>query len=56
MSIDKLLLDFRKCPGVLGKKSLERMKTFIDGYAFCMHERGGTVPEFLPGFQEYIYK
>jgi hypothetical protein len=54
-NITRLLADIKKRPGVyIGKKSLDRLATFISGYMCCVHERDGASPEYLPGFQEFI--
>ena len=42
-------------PGVyIGRKSLERLTTFISGYIQCLYDIEGSCPDFLPGFQKYI--
>ena len=53
--IKKLLEDMRKRPGVyFGKKSLDRLATFLSGYRCCVLERDGEAPSDLPGFQEFV--
>ena len=54
-NISKLLADMKRRPGVyFGKKSLERLATFLSGYMCCVSERDGVTSEYLPGFQEFI--
>ena len=53
--IMKLLNDFRQNPiPIIGKKSLDKMITYVTGYIHCMHIRDGKSPGFLPGFQKFI--
>jgi hypothetical protein len=54
-SLSRLLHNIKENPGaVIGKKSLDRLSTFVYGYLCCMYERDGVYPAFLPGFQEYV--
>ena len=53
--LNKLLLDIKERYGLyIGKKSLDRLTTFINGYMHCMFMRDGDCPPFLPNFQEFI--
>jgi len=53
--VKKLLSDMKNRPGVyFGKKSLDRLSTFLSGYICCVSERDGEIGEYLPGFQEFI--
>ena len=48
----------------LGKKSLERLHSFLNGYAVCLYDRCGELHPselcpslwFFTGFQEYVQK
>ena len=53
--IHELLLKLRGCPGIyVGKKSLDKLATFVCGYVQCLSEIDGVEPVFLAGFQEYV--
>lgn len=39
---------------IIGKKSLERLVSFVWGYIHCMYDNGIKLNGFLPGFQQYI--
>jgi hypothetical protein len=39
----------------LGKKSLECLHSFVNGYIFCLYNQSGELcPDFLTDFQEYV--
>ena len=50
-----LLKEIKEQPAVYtGKKSLDRLATFLAGYSYCMYKQQNLSCEALPGFQEYI--
>ena len=56
-SFEKLLVELKYRPGVyIGKKSLERLSAFINGYMYCYYKHNGGPSDYLPGFQDYIEK
>lgn len=54
----KLLFKIRKCPGLyLGKKSLEILKIFIDGYICAMNEVGlDSGKDMYYDFNDWVQK
>lgn len=53
--VDMLLQTIKKRPCLyIGKKSLDRLVTYVSGYMHRAYEAEGVHQEFLPGFQDYI--
>lgn len=53
--INELLDVLRERPGLfIGKKSLDRLTTFVTGYIHCAYIKDGVMLQFLPGFQEFV--
>ena len=53
--VEKMLLDIQKCPAMyIGKKSLDYLVTYLAGYMWCVFERDGEMPDYLPGFQKFV--
>jgi hypothetical protein len=54
----ELLKKIKDKPGLyLGKKSLERLHSFLSGYVVCLYDRcNEPCPVLLSGFQEYVQK
>lgn len=41
---------------ILNECTLENLYAFINGYMYCIFQADDIVPDFYPGFQEYIEK
>ena len=50
-----VLYEMRNRPIVyLGKNEIEYLYAYINGYMYWLFQEEDTIPEFYPGFQEYI--
>ena len=50
-----LLKEIKEQPAIyIGKKSLDRLASFLAGYSYCMYKQQNLSCETLPGFQEFI--
>ena len=50
-----LLVKIREMPALyIGKKSVERLRAFVDGYSTCFGEIYGKEPTILTGFNQYV--
>ena len=53
----KILEQMRIRPGMyLGDCKLDNLSAFINGYMYRLFQEEDIIPEFYPGFQEYIAK
>lgn len=50
-----ILDEMRIHPGMyLGERSLENLHAYMNGYMYRIFQEEDIVPEFYPGFQEYV--
>lgn len=51
----EILMEIKDRPGLwIGECSLENLYAFMNGYMYRIFQEEDIIPEFYPGFQEYI--